>query len=258
MSNTIPPSPPGGLNDRLLAIAQQLIARNDWQLMDAADLVGHAQAESDLDQQSDKQIERVLKRIYSQALYVACRGIEGSDRQWRGFDELSRYLHCVAKGYCSDAGDAVDDLVQTALQDIWAHIGEVRNPQSFLIWAFWWLRNAITEWRRRDRNDSSLDQLIGGTDTSLIELIPNPEGNPLERLLAREGYDGLWQRVEELGRQHRRAAVQFQAVLLTYRDGLEVEEIAARLGVSVPQVYVLRSRGLKKLRDHFRGENARS
>ncbi len=249
-NNSLFPTPIGP-EHRLLELAERLVARNDWQLMPAVDIVRQAAAEPDVVERDDRAIETVMTRIYSQALYIACTSVEESDRRRRGFFELSRYLHCVGQEWCSASIDDLGDLVQTALLKVWENRSKVRSQPSFLIWAYWHMRSAITEWRRRTRNDASLDQLFDNSDTSLIDLLADPDNDPLRQLLLRDGYNELWRIIDQLVWRHRRAADQFKAVLWRYRDGLEDQEIAARLGVSIPQVYVLRSRGLKKLREHF-------
>jgi DNA-directed RNA polymerase specialized sigma24 family protein len=54
--------------------------------------------------------------------------------------------------------------------------------------------------------------------------------------------------VSEFRRKHPRAETQLEAFLLKHVSALDDEEIAERLGKTVPAVYVLRSRAIQKLR----------
>ena len=58
----------------------------------------------------------------------------------------------------------------------------------------------------------------------------------------------LLTRLEEIVRQTPRARSQFQAVFLKFLHGYSDEEIAEALDTRVSNVHVLRSRGLKRLR----------
>ncbi len=53
---------------------------------------------------------------------------------------------------------------------------------------------------------------------------------------------------QEFLRKHPRAAKQFAALRLKFIDGLDDATIAARFGVSVKSVFVLRARAAEKLR----------
>jgi len=55
-------------------------------------------------------------------------------------------------------------------------------------------------------------------------------------------------RLEEIFREAPQARNQLQAVFLKFLFGYSDEEIAVTLGTDVPNVHVLRSRGLKRLR----------
>ncbi|GAB4200917.1 MAG: hypothetical protein OHK0022_22460 [Roseiflexaceae bacterium] len=253
MSNNSHPPTPTGPERRLQEIAAQLIARHDWKLMAAVDLAEQTKAILLVAEQEGWKLdlERAMLRAYGETMYIACCGVEGQERRSRAYIELGVYLRRVAQRAFPDQTDMVEDFVQTALMHICRRLDKVHTPQGFLVWAFLYVLDAAKQWRRQNGNNTSLDQLLEAGDTSLMQLTPNLAGDPLEQLLARDGHNELWQTIERLNHRHRRARNQLAAVLLKFRDGLDDTEIAQRLGVSVPQVHVLRSRGLKLLRKYF-------
>lgn len=240
-----------------LQTAERLIAQNQWQLLTAADLAALAAGEIQQARVEGREINilRCMRVIYSEALYLACSGGEGADRQDRGYTELFVYLLRVARRSAPDLGDeGAREAAQMALEDVFERFAQCRSPRSFCAFALSCLRTAITALRRQSKNNVSFDQMQG-EDSSLAELLPDLRFDPSEEALRREQIDRLRQVIEDLLREHPRAADQFKAFLWKYRDDLPDEEIARRLGTTVPRVHVLRSRWLKKLRELLRDDD---
>ena len=73
--------------------------------------------------------------------------------------------------------------------------------------------------------------------------------SPEESVIAGDLANALLARVGELMQQAPRAQQQFKAVLLKFLYAYSDEEIAEELATEVQNVHVLRSRGLKRLRE---------
>lgn len=173
--------------------------------------------------------------LYTLALYAACSGDEGPERQERGYRELGRLLQDIAY---HRFGDRSSDLVDETLSDVFEHFGACRKRGAFVAFAKQRLRNHLK--RRWNERTVSLDELDGPAGES--------HGEELDKVLARE----LRERVDECRKEfldrHKGAQLQFEAVWMKFVLDLDDHTIAARLGKEPQQVYVLRSRGLKKLR----------
>lgn len=246
-----PPHDPG---QSFLQAAEHLIAQNQWELLTVAELAARAAAEfwQQREQGLQPDILRCIRDVYGEALYFACLGADGPDRQHRGYTELSFLLGRVA---WSRYPDLAEDVVQMALVTIWQRFASCHGPRTFCYFALLCLRGAASTLRRQDKHALSLDQLLEETDTSLAELIPDPRSDPSQEVLRRERIERVRAAIERLLRERPRAVEQFKAFLWKYRDGLSDEEIARRLDISVSAVHVLRSRWLKKLRDLLRGDD---
>lgn len=212
----------------------QLLARFKWQLLAREEFiaatVAHMAAEV-----FDSPNQAAFNR-YTLTMYAACAGQEGRARQELAFTELGRYLADIAQGHFREYDP---DLIAEALSEIFLNLAQCRKPGAFLAFAKQRLRDLV---RRRWQNRG----------------LPLEAANALE---SDERDDGLNQaisaelreRVLLCGRQflarHKGAQLQFLAVWLKYMQQLDDQVIAAQLGKEPRQVYVLRSRGLKKLRN---------
>jgi DNA-directed RNA polymerase specialized sigma24 family protein len=166
---------------------------------------------------------QACQNIYSRALYDAC---QDACRQEQAYAELHYYLHRIA---WHRRPEVAEDATQEALLLIFEQIDTCRNPGTFLRFAQFKLLQAI---KKVDRPPPPPPP-----EPSLEELVPSDEktGN-------------LWRCIRQVWETHPRARNQLQAVLWKYFDELSDEEITGRLNKTPAQVHVLRSRGMKKLR----------
>lgn len=176
---------------------------------------------------------QACQNVYSLVLYDACQDVR---RQEQAYGELHYYLYRIA---CNRRSDLAEDATQEALVLIFEQIGTCRHPGAFLRFAQFKLLQAI----------KIADRRLGHEKETLVDDFPwtssegpMPNDDQIEHL--RDCIRQVWEK-------HPRARAQLRAVLWKYFDGQSDEEIAARLKKTPAQVHVLRSRGMKKLRQRM-------
>lgn len=216
-----------------IVVVDALCDRYDWRLLEReafiARLGPHAAAGEFRD------LAAAAFNLYTLALYTACSGAEGPDRQERAYRELGRLLHDIAQRHY---GEHSPDLVDETLGEIFEHFAACRKPGAFVAFAKQRLRDQLK--RRWGERFVRLDDLDGP--------ITEYQGDELDHVLTLELRERLAACRELFLRRHKGARLQFEAVWMKFVLDLDDTTIASRLGKEPQQVYVLRSRGLKKLR----------
>lgn len=198
---------------------------------------------------------RIAQRICSTALYWAWRSTNIVRRE-NAFANLKRYLEVSLRQtrYIQALQAHVyteEDVVNQTLEELHRMLLredeiELRDPAAFLKWAQTILiRQAHTYSRRVQRTVSvSLDTLVelfGEID------VKYENNDPLEYVLWQEVQQVLSQAITSLKNK------KYQQVLLyIFYAELEEKEVADRLGVTVNDIYVWKSRALKLLRKDSR------
>jgi RNA polymerase sigma factor (sigma-70 family) len=221
-----------------------LLARHEWRLLDRAEFIRRALLHLSDGVAGDAQ--RAATYAYSQALYMACSGAEGFERQNRAYTELFRYLYDSA---LHRYPDVYDEAAQHALARTFARFERCRQPGAFLAFAFQQLADSVRTLRREAWRPRSLTAPAGARDAPLADLLADTrQPDPSEAVIAAELHARFEQLADEFLRKHPRAAQQFAALRLKFIAGLDDTTIARRLGKSVKSVHVLRSRAIEKLR----------
>jgi RNA polymerase sigma factor (sigma-70 family) len=190
--------------------------------------------------------QRAATHIYCQALYAACSGAEGAERQNQGYAELFRYLYDSARRrYPLDAAE----IAQLAIERIFLAFERCHEPGTFLAFAFQQLRDAArTMQREYQQRAESLEAPSGNAKEPLSAYLSDQrQPEPGIMVIAGELRHQFRQLVATFLREHPRAAQQIAALQLKYIDGLDDLTIGRRLGVPINSVYVLRSRAIKRL-----------
>ncbi|MGH2388927.1 MAG: RNA polymerase sigma factor [Chloroflexota bacterium] len=223
---------------------ERLLARFGWRLLTPSAFALRTYAYLRAGIASDP--HRAATYTYSQALYVACSGAEGAARQNLAYSELFRYLsYRAARQY----PDIRDDAVQSALTRTFAGFARCRRPETFFAFALQQLTDAARPPRRQGAGQvRSLDAPIGEGAATLADLLPDLDrADPVEQAITREQDARLRRMADEFRRNYPRARDQMAALWLKYVDGLSDVEISRRLGKSINNIYVLRSRAIAKL-----------
>jgi RNA polymerase sigma factor (sigma-70 family) len=217
-----------------------------WQLLDREEFAYRVFEQLAADATTD--LRRVVIHIYTEALYYACSGCEGRQRQERGYTELFRFLYrCVERCYPEVCADAA----QRAIEKIYRTIGHCRRPNAFLAFALQKLRDARrVELRLLRTGDFSLDELSDEDGEPIGDRIPAAQNtDPAESALKSELRERVAQCAQEFLQRHPRATEQLAALWMRYVDGLDDVTISRKLGKSVGSIQVLRSRAAAKLRN---------
>ncbi|HMQ29913.1 MAG TPA: sigma-70 family RNA polymerase sigma factor [Chloroflexaceae bacterium] len=234
--------PDPDLEQRCAEIAARLIARHGWRLIEEAEFARRivaAQAEL-----GDADLQYTAYGVYNSALYLACAGAEGAERREQAYGELFRMLYERAwKSY----PDVCADATQLALVEVIARFGACHEPRAFIPFAFRYLMGAARTLRRREGRATSLEREVGDEGLTLGDTIADSTDIEGEAV-AREQRGALHRFLARYIVSNPRARKQIDAVRLKYLAGLDDERISRELGVSVPSVHVLRSRGLTRLR----------
>jgi RNA polymerase sigma factor (sigma-70 family) len=225
-------------------VVDALVDRHGWRLLDRADLVQRALEHLRSGAATDAR--RAATYAYSRALYVACSGGEGPERQNWAYAELFRYLYDSALHRYPGIHE---EVAQRALAGVFASFAGCRQPGAFLAFAFQHLLDAARALRRESVPARSLADRPGEQARWLGEQIPDErQPDPSDAVIADELRARFAQLAGEFLRKHPRAAQQFAALRLKFIDGLDDIAIAQQLGKSVRNVYVLRARAIEKLR----------
>jgi len=228
------------LYDRCDAVVERVMARYDWRLLERGEFVRLVEVCVRAGVVSE--LWPAAMHVYCGQLYAACRGLEGAERQERGFIELHRYLFELSFREKADLAPEVrEDVVNETLLRVWQHLPSYRKPGAFLAIAALELRNVMRPLWSRPTQLLPLDDLQ--------DLAPPESGDdPLAHALKEEQRRQFRQCFDETLRRHPRARQQLEAVWLKYVAGLADDAISAYLGKSIANVYVLRTRGLNHLR----------
>jgi RNA polymerase sigma factor (sigma-70 family) len=217
-----------------------LLARHRWQLLDRTEL--GRRALDLLRNGAAGDAQRAATHVYSLALYSACSGAEGFERQNRAYAELSRYLYDIAY---QRYPDTYEEATQRTLARIYISFERCRQPGAFLAFAIQQLLDTARSLRREEPPIQSLGASGGAGE---VELADDRQTDPSNAVIAGELRARFEQLAAEFLRMHPRAARQFDALRLKFIDGLDDQTIADQLGNSVQNVYVLRARAIEKLR----------
>lgn len=233
-----------------LQAAGELRAQYNWQLADAEQLVAAlrqklAGAMPDL--------RRTLIREYYSQVYTACRNADNPARRERAFTELGEMLYRVA--FNKLPRGAAEEVVNNALAMIWEKIGACRSPETFLDFALYKLKAAITDQRRFERHNTTrflvqtqtsllADGAEAGDDSPLDES-ESESADVVEIAQKRECAHAVLMAIDALVNKNQR-----EVLTLDLTEDIDDAEIAARLGLSPANVRKLRFDGLRKLRQN--------
>lgn len=235
---------PAGQEHRCRETVNLLLTRHGWQLLERDEFIRHTL--QSLDEGIATDAYRAATNVYAHALYRACSWAEGPERQNLGYRELFRYLYDSAlRRY----PDLCEDATQRALERIYATFERCRQPGAFLAFAFHQLMDAVRTLRRQERPTTrSLEAPVDVDRTPLAELLPDPQQDDVaRRVIDHELRVSFHRLASEFQQKHPRAVQQFAALWMKYVEGLDDKTISQKLNTSVSNVYVLRSRALKKL-----------
>ena len=107
-----------------------------------------------------EQLARLAQTVCAESLCQACRS-QDPHEQNRGYAELGAYLYRLAYNALKTEGRPVhlaEDYTQEALQRVWQHIDDCRQPGAFLRWAAVILMRIVQRNLRRERDHLSLPE----------------------------------------------------------------------------------------------------
>jgi len=134
--------------------------------------------------------------------------------------------------------DAAEDAVQDAFIRAYDQLAQCRDPDNFVGWFFLILRNrCFAERRREARTGPAAD-----AESHPIPATERPDG----MLEAKEQLHALQHALLELTPEQR------EVFVLKHVEGLSYEEIAARIGGSVPSLKMRMHRAYDRLRERLK------
>ncbi len=217
-------------------MAQALIVRYGWGLLSVEELAESIANSRNAEAVSVQSEERAL-RCYAVVLFQACHQGGDDKRQTLAYVEVHRFLYRAAYKRWSDLPqETIEDVVQQALLLVYEQIDRCSNPESFLSFAFWKLRQAAKGvFRRQDtRDDPGEDEFSSVPDrTELTDVQLQAE--------QRERIKALLDAINRLPDERSRR------IYLLKLDGNSDSEIGEQLGITANYVRVLRNHAKKRL-----------
>jgi RNA polymerase sigma factor (sigma-70 family) len=186
--------------------------------------------------------DRAVIRAYCPILYAACAERAGP-RAIRGFEELGRYLHAIALTRCADPHLAADGA-QRALELIWRHLDEVRDPWAFLGYCRIVLIREIND-RLKAKTPLRFVPLRGDDpeEPGVHPADPQAEVDRAEVDRAMEDAS-----LRQAIRTCLRSKQQREVIIRLFLEEESVTQVADALGMTPANVWVLKSRALSRLR----------
>lgn len=252
------------LREVIQPIVQGLITDYTWSLISKDELIDQVYALAlREDEHSPSTIRTLTLGCYSERLFQIVNATGSKQEhiireQNRAFEELSAYLYPIALKQFGDSGLA-RELVQDALVRIWKQRNKCKEPRAFLKFCLLRLLHAKT-YHLRDVEKSRREEPLSEPkdDDSTQEMEPKDDSvrQPESQSLCEEAINTLLARYQQLHRERPRAKRWLEAVYLTeMRDYFEQagpltdEEIAMMLETNLTNLYSLRSKGKRLLRD---------
>jgi len=224
--------------------------RHDWQLLDESDFCQRlTERARSAGEQSAEGLTREAINIYCEVWHAACDA--QGERRNRAYQELARYLYDRALYKYRDP-ELAHEVTQEAIVLVAEQLGNCQSPGAFMAFAMLKLWNAATAYfRQRDRHSKHTTDLpeADGPQQELSEPTMVASASPEAVAVDADLATAVVLRVGEILQMAPRAENQIKAVVLKFLGSYSDEEIAAELGTDVSNVHVLRSRGLKRLRN---------
>jgi RNA polymerase sigma-70 factor (ECF subfamily) len=127
-----------------------------------------------------------------------------------------------------------DDLLQDVYLKVHTRVDTLRDPDRLESWVYQIARNVINDYYRTQR---PLDEIT--------EMIPAPEADDADDPVIERLRVGVRQMIDLLPDEYR------EAILLTEYQGLTQQQMAQRLGISLPAAKSRVQRGKKMLREYL-------
>jgi RNA polymerase sigma factor (sigma-70 family) len=156
-------------------------------------------------------------------------------------DAFARLVQDHASAVCAVTtailGDprAGEEVGQEAFVCAWEGLGKLRDPERFA----WWLRG-IARNRAREALRSRLQRREVG---AALDRVADPAPDPGERIDGERREAALWTALDDLDEGHR------EVLVLFYREGRSVSQVARQLELTEPTVRKRLSRARDRLRD---------
>ncbi|MFA6239906.1 MAG: sigma-70 family RNA polymerase sigma factor [Candidatus Hydrogenedentales bacterium] len=153
------------------------------------------------------------------------------------------YKNLVCAVTFGTTGDfhASEDLAQETFIAAWRHLDRLRDPRVFRAWICGIARNIGLNWLRKHQRDvlARTEPLENGGH------VRDPKPSPRETAMHRENEAIVWQALEKIPEGFR------IPIILYYREGRSVEEVAHALGMSDAAVRQRLHRGREFLREQI-------
>lgn len=208
---------------------------------------------------SGQQLEDIIKgttmRLYFQELYNVL-GENGSLRQQRAYEEMGRYVTCIAYKFVRDQS-VIKHCVQQVLIIIWEKWNQVRKPSSFIYYINTVVRNEIKGyWRiilkQQEKEIPGADAIVadedvdeGAVDVLFDKMASAPPAEDTFIKLENQR-EFCYQVGRALSRSRQRQAV----IIGHFFYGLGLVDLAEMLNTSINNIYVLKSKALASLREN--------
>ena len=226
-----------------LVVVDRLAATWGWQLLGREAWAG--QSVDLLRTGAAADPSRAAMLVYSQALYSACSGSEGRQRQNQAYGELFRYLFDGARRRYPDIAE---DATQRASEHVFALFGRCRTPGAFLAFAFQQLLDAARVVRRQSDMGGIARAPGSAAGPSDLDSLPDRAPDMATQMITAELRARFEHLSSEFLRKHPRSGQQIAALRLKYIYGFDDAAISRLLGTSIGSVYTLRARAVEKLR----------
>lgn len=248
-------------------LVPQVLAKRGWQLVkDEPAFIEEVQLEAQsrvlagVRRPIDKIVEDATLNRYGYVWYNACCAA-GTLSQRRALEELHRYLYSVARHYTHGDTPLAEDCAQEALVNAWQHLAQVQDPGAFMRWASMIVYHQVVrklkegtqvvdnagENFRQSREISETDLASPATAPGDDELTASQD-QPTRIEPGTSMTPQLRAKLEVVIHQCL-GGQQPDVIIGLFLDDKTAKEVADELGTTPANIWVLKSRGLQKLRE---------
>ncbi len=154
---------------------------------------------------------------------------------------VAKYQSLICAITYSAAGNAAlsEDMAQEAFVNAWKNLAQLKDLSKFRVWLCSITRNVV----RNHLRDKKQDSAMRGLPMDSLENMPHNGLEPIDAAISKEQEAVVWQALQQIPEDYR------EPLVLFYREGQSVREVAGQLALSEDAVRTRLSRARLMLKN---------